>query len=70
MGKNSAKHELILLFDQLELEPKKLYEWLQERGQDYSYHTIRKYYYYWASAKLVAQSIMKSKSILKVENKK
>lgn len=65
MGKTAAKHELILLFDQLELEPKKMYEWLLERGQDYSYHTLKKYYFYWTSAKLVAQSILKATPILK-----
>ena len=63
MGKSAAKHELILLFDQLGMEPKKMHFWLKERGQDYSYHTLKKYYYYWTSAKIIAQSVLQTSPI-------
>lgn len=67
MGKTPAKHELILLFNQLEIEPKKMHKWLAERGQIYSYHTLQKYYGYWATAKLMAQSIVKMNPMLRKE---
>lgn len=61
MGKSPAKHELILLFDNLGYEPKKMHKWLKERGQDYSIWTLRKYYYYYTAAKMIAQSILRGK---------
>lgn len=63
MGKTAAKHELILLFDQLHLEPKKMLRWLRERGQEYSYHTLKKYYYYWTSARMMAETILQTTPI-------
>jgi hypothetical protein len=69
MGKSFAKHELILLFDHLGLEPKKMLQYLRERGQEYSYHTVKKYYHYWTTAKMIAQSILQTPPILKKNDK-
>ena len=59
MGKTEAKHELILLFDKLGLEPKKMAEFLDKKGQSYSYSTLQKYYRYYATAKMISDSILK-----------
>lgn len=61
--KGTTKFELILLFDKLEIEPKKMKKWLNERGQDYSYWTLKKYYGYWAIAKNIAQAMMKTEPV-------
>lgn len=63
MGSGEAKHELILLFDALRYEPKKMSNWLKGRGQDYSYYTLKRYYGYWSSAKMQLQAIMESKEL-------
>lgn len=63
MGKSSAKHELILLYDKLGFEPKKMMAWLRERGQNYSYHTLKDYYSHYSLAKMVAQGIMQKTPI-------
>lgn len=60
MGKSTAKYELLFLYDKLGLEPKKLNEWLISRGQRYSLHTLRKYYQYYATAKMITESILRS----------
>lgn len=58
MGKGESKFELILLFDRLKMEPKKMHKWLEQKGQKYSYYTLKKYYGYYATADLIARSIM------------
>ena len=58
MGRGTDKSELILLFDKLQLEPKKMLEYLKQRGQDYSYSTLKKYYQKYATSKLIVNSII------------
>ena len=59
MGRGESKYELILLFERLGLEPKKLEAYLKKKGQKYSYYTLKKYYQHYATAKMVAESIMR-----------
>jgi hypothetical protein len=61
MAHGESKFELILLFDRLKLEPKKLLEFLSERGQVYSYSTVKKYYGHYHVADTMCQTILKSK---------
>lgn len=59
MSSGPARFELILLFDRLGLEPQKMAEFLKSRGQEYSIHTLRKYYNYYATAKMITDSILR-----------
>lgn len=58
MGRGETKFELILLFDRLKLEPKKLEQWLKQRGQKYSYFTLKKYYGHYGTAEMIVRSLM------------
>lgn len=62
MGRGESKFELILLFDRMKMEPKKLHRWLKERGQEYSYYTLKKYYSHWGFADTMVRSIMETRS--------
>ena len=67
--RTESKHELILLFDEMDLSPKEMDKWLTLRGQKYSIYTIRKYKGYYGTAKLMAQALMKATPIkLRDEN--
>lgn len=59
MPQGTTKFELILLFDRLGLEPKKMDAFLDSKGQAYSIHTLRKYYNYYATAKMITDSILR-----------
>ena len=70
MGRGESKHELLILFDRLGFEPKRLLFYLKERGENYSYYTLKKYFKYYATAKMIATSIMQKTPIgLKGEKK-
>lgn len=61
MSKGNTKFELILLFDRLGLEPKKMSDFLISRGQQYTYDTLKDYYGYYHIAKNITNSIMVKK---------
>ncbi len=63
MGRGESKFELLLLFDRLKMEPKKLHRWLKERGQEYSYFTLKKYYGYYNTAELQVRAMMEAPTI-------
>lgn len=58
MSKGETRHELILLYDKLNIEPKKLQDFLLSRGQQYPYSTLKKYYGYFHVAKSITNSIL------------
>jgi len=59
MGRGESKFELIMLFDRLNLEPKKMHSFLIKKGQKYSYWTLKKYYGHYNIAKNVAEAIIR-----------
>ena len=63
MGRGESKPELIILFDRLGFEPKKLLRYLNERGQVYSYYTLKKYFQHYAVAKHRSTAIMQMSAI-------
>lgn len=58
MSKGETRFELILLFRDTGLEPKKLGEFLKSKGQNYPYSTLKKYAGYYAVANNIERSIL------------
>jgi hypothetical protein len=65
MGRRTHPLEVILLFERLKIEPKKMQEYLAERGHNYSYSTLKKYYGYWGACNAIAQSIIETKPFIR-----
>jgi len=64
--RGSAKHELILLFEKLHFTPRKLFEWLTERGiKEYSYSTILKYHSHFRLANAIYDQIIEKEKVKK-----